>query len=405
MKTSRGHITYCTNIHPGENWPDHFAQLKQHFPPIKQAVSPNAPMGIGLRLSNIASLQLDDAEALQLFNTWLLQNDAYVFTMNGFPYGGFHHTVVKDQVHAPDWLTTERVQYTKRLFNILAELLPIGMDGGISTSPLSYRLWFNGQLALAHATTIATHHILEIVEHLAELENSTGKIMHLDIEPEPDGILESGVEFIEWYTKVLLPIGLQYLKLNMGVDVIEAERLIKTHVRLCYDICHFAVGYENHGEVMQHLQNNGILVGKLQVSAALKANLHGYVAERSAIKTAFEPFNESTYLHQVVAKTTSEGFKRYADLPNALADVNNPQVTEWRAHFHVPIFERDFGVLQSTQSDITEVMQLHTTRQQTNHIEIETYTWEVLPLQIQLPLQQSIVREIQWLFNTLDVTL
>ena len=141
MKTEYGHLTYCTNIHPGETWTDHFAHLKEHVPGIKQAISPNQPFGIGLRLSNTASLELRNKENLRGFQQWLNEEDCYVFTMNGFPYGGFHKTIVKDKVHEPDWTTAERVQYTNRLAQILAALLPDGMEGGISTSPLSYRYW------------------------------------------------------------------------------------------------------------------------------------------------------------------------------------------------------------------------------------------------------------------------
>ena len=137
METSFGHLTYCTNIHAGENWKDHFEALKKNFPAIKEKISTHNSMGIGLRLSNEASTDLSHKENLNEFKKWLLEQDAYVFTMNGFPYGGFNHTRVKENVHTQDWTTKERVEYTLRLFDILKELLPEGMDGGISTSPMS----------------------------------------------------------------------------------------------------------------------------------------------------------------------------------------------------------------------------------------------------------------------------
>lgn len=140
MNLGEAHLTYCTNIHAGETWPDTFSALQFNFPVIKAQLSPNEPMGIGLRLSNIASIDLlNDEIYLEEFQQWLTTHDAYVFTMNGFPYGNFHHTRVKDQVHAPDWTTDDRLDYTLRLFDILAKLLPKGMEGGISTSPLSYK--------------------------------------------------------------------------------------------------------------------------------------------------------------------------------------------------------------------------------------------------------------------------
>src|SRR3954447_4721517 len=117
MQTAKGHLTYCTNIHAGESWNEHFSAIQQNFPAIKNEVSPDAIMGIGLRLSNIASLELVKKEALESFKEWLKNIGAYVFTINGFPYGGFHHTIVKDQVHTPDWTTKDRVEYTIRLFD------------------------------------------------------------------------------------------------------------------------------------------------------------------------------------------------------------------------------------------------------------------------------------------------
>ena len=123
MRTPYGHLSYCSNIHTGEIWAEHFAQLKQHVPAVKASVSPEKSMGLGLRFANQASIDLQDPIQLKALKTWLEEQDLYVFTLNGFPYGGFHDTFVKDQVHAPDWTTTERRDYTIRLAHILAQLL------------------------------------------------------------------------------------------------------------------------------------------------------------------------------------------------------------------------------------------------------------------------------------------
>ena len=325
------------------------------------------------------------------------------FTMNGFPYGGFHNTRVKDQVHAPDWTTRERVDYTKRLFDILAELLPDNLDGGVSTSPLSYRHWFSAPNALALTRKIATQHILEVTEHLININKSTGKVLHLDIEPEPDGILETGAEFIEWFQKDLLAAGIKQIATTFSVADIEAESMIKTHACLCYDICHFAIGYEPHKEIIKQLKQIGIKVGKIQISAALKALLKENLFSRSGVKEAFTKFNEPTYLHQVVAALQNKSsFLRYPDLPEALDDIDNPMVKEWRAHFHVPVFEKDFGLLQSTQDDICKVLDIQKNNLITPHLEVETYTWEVLPDALKLPLQKSISRELKWVSDHLS---
>jgi hypothetical protein len=397
MKLTAGHLTYCTNIHAGENWADHFNALKLNFPEIKKQLSPDAPMGIGLRLSNIASIEILKDNNLPEFKQWLQHNDAYVFTMNGFPYGGFHNTIVKDQVHVPDWTTNDRLDYTLRLFNILASLLPKDMEGGISTSPLSYKHWFKSEAELSKAKFEATENILRVTAELNSIKQKTGVTLHLDIEPEPDGILETGKEFIEWFENDLLPQGISYFKNELNLSAAQAEDIIKDHVNLCYDVCHFAIGYEPHEAIINELAQKGIKVGKIQISAALKASFDA--ASRQAILTAFEKFNESTYLHQVIARLSDGSLLRYPDLPEALAATDDAK--EWRAHCHVPVFSQDFGLLQSTQSDIITVLNIQTQNPFTNHLEVETYTWEVLPDALKIPLNQSIIRELEWVKNQL----
>jgi hypothetical protein len=396
METKYGHLTYCTNIHAGENWPDHFKALQENFPMIKEKISPGRSMGIGLRLSNEASLQLIEDEKLAAFKLWLTGQNAYVFTMNGFPYGGFHRTRVKDNVHTPDWTTQERVTYTVRLFNILRQLLPEGMDGGISTSPLSYRRWFHSEDEWKKAKETATNNIVQVAENLILIHANTGKLLHLDIEPEPDGLLETGEEFIQWFENDCIPAGVKKIKERFGLSESGAEEIIKQHICLCYDVCHFAVGYEPHEAVIARLRQKGIRVGKIQISAALKGRLDHDLAGRNNIRDAFAKFNEPVYLHQVVAKKEDGELLRYPDLPEALEDYNNPAVTEWRAHFHVPIALKDFGLLQSTQSDIVEVLRLQKQERFTEHLEVETYTWEVLPGALKLPIQDSITKELEW---------
>jgi hypothetical protein len=401
MMTAYGHLTYCTNIHSGEKWEDHFESLKKFIPAIKAKVSPSQSFGIGLRLSNEASLELSKQKFLIEFQQWLQEQDCYVFTMNGFPYGGFHHTIVKDKVHTPDWTTPERVQYTARLATILAALLP-QLEGGISTSPLSYRHWFTSEQNKNEAATSSTKNILQVVGYLMRLKKETGKIIHLDIEPEPGGLIENGPEFITWYEEELLPSGIAYLQEHFGLESEAAIAAIKEHVQLCYDVCHFAVGFENVATMVEELKKRGIKTGKIQISAALKATLSSVAEERAQVAEAFGQFNEPTYLHQVIALLENRSLKRYNDLPDALADAAKHEVKEWRAHFHVPLFVKNYGVLQSTQEDIGEVLTLQRQQPFSSHLEIETYTWEVLPDDLKLPLQQSIVREMEWVMGMLD---
>lgn len=401
MQTPYGQLTYCTNIHAGETWADHFDQLQRHIPNIKKKVSPDKPFGIGLRLANAASLELRKEQNLETFRQWLQEQDAYVFTMNGFPYGGFHHEQVKDRVHQPDWTTALRVSYTIRLAQVLAALLPPDMEGGISTSPLTYRFWHDREDWDSIFET-ATLNLLQVVETLIQIKRTTGRSIHIDIEPEPDGLLENGVEFIEWYTDWMLPLGAAYLLEKFGYEEDQAIPVLKEHVQLCYDVCHFAVGYEDHGSVIRQLRGLGIKIGKLQISAALKASIPEDMAGRRAVMDAFKVFDEPAYLHQVVAKQKDGQLKRYADMPLALADAQDMAAAEWRAHYHVPVFLRDYGVLQSTQEDIAATLHIQRQTPFTRHLEIETYTWEVLPDKIKAPLDASIIREIQWVNGLLN---
>ncbi|MES2827230.1 MAG: metabolite traffic protein EboE [Bacteroidota bacterium] len=402
MKVNTGHLTYCTNIHAGKNWAEDFAALQLNFPVIKAAVSPNEPLGLGLRLSNEASLELIKEQPLAEFKSWLEQNNAYVYTMNGFPYGEFHNTVVKEDVHTPDWTTAERKNYTLRLYSILQAILPEGMDGGISTSPLSYRQWFATAGELQEATEIASRNVVEVIKELIHIYQKTGVVMHLDIEPEPDGILETGREFIDWFEGTFLRLAIPEIETSFNIDAEEAELLLKQHLTLCYDVCHFAIGYEDHATVLEELKEKQIRVGKIQISAALSANLAQSADQRSKIKTAFAAFNEPTYLHQVVARKKNGTLNRYRDLTPALTDFDNEEVTQWRAHFHVPISIKEIGLLDSTQDDIIRVLELQKKEPFTNHLEVETYTWEVLPEQIKLPITESISKELLWVVDQLN---
>ncbi|MDZ7934854.1 MAG: metabolite traffic protein EboE [Emticicia sp.] len=397
MQTPYGHLSYCSNIHPGEEWAAHFAVLQSSIPEIKAAVCPNEKMGIGLRLANQASIDLSEKSNFDTFKNWLVANNCYVFTMNGFPYGGFHNVVVKDQVHAPDWTTPERTNYTIRSFGLLAKLLPENLtEGGISTSPLSYRFWWKTPESLEEATKTATKNIISVVEALIDLKEKTGKILHLDIEPEPDGILENSQEYIDWYKNYLLPMGIEQLK-SKGFSSEKAIEAIKTHIQLCYDVCHFAVGFEAPQVVIDKLETEGLKIGKIQISSALKVDFSSDAEEKLKV---ISQYNEPTYLHQVVAQKKDGSFVKFPDLTEAIAGFDE-EISSWRVHFHVPLFLENYGVLSSTQSDIVDTINVHKNKSFTNHLEIETYTWGVLPTEFQAPLNESIIREINWVKSIL----
>ncbi len=393
------HLTYCTNIHPGESWPEVFAGLRQHIPAIRQRLAPGQPFGIGLRLSNRAAGELLAGAELSRFRDWLNQQQCYVFTMNGFPYGGFHGQRVKDQVHAPDWTTPERLEYSLRLISILEQLLPEGMEGGISTSPLSYKPWLPDETHRLTAFERSTEQLLRVVEVLHQIHETKGKVIHLDIEPEPDGLIENTREMIDFFDGWLLPMGRRLFTGRLSHR--EAEASILRHLRLCYDVCHFAIGYEEPALVLNALRKKGIRIGKVQISAAMQALLGNAAEIRKQLAEELSAFNESTYLHQVVERRTDGRLVHYPDLPEALRQLDHPAEREWRIHFHVPVFIEKYGLLQSTQAEIIKVLQLLKAEKFTSHLEVETYTWEVLPPALQSTLVDSICRELEWVTRQL----
>jgi hypothetical protein len=404
MRVAHGfHLTYCTNAHPGETWPEVWTNLQRYLPELKQALSPNQPFGIGLRLADIASLALLKDGQMGAFKAWLEAENLYVFTLNGFPYGSFHHQVVKDRVYAPDWSTVERLEYTKRLVQILAELLPEGMEGSISTLPLSYKPWFAGPEAMERVFQSSTTALISLVVDLVKLQAETGKLIHLGLEPEPDGLLENTQEVIAFFEYWLLLLGSAALGQQLGISSDRAEQHIRNHIRVCYDTCHFAVAYEEPTRALYQLQEAGIGISKVQLSSAVRIAIPAALAERQAILQRLHPFAESTYLHQVIARQPDGTLKQYRDLEQALPEFLTTDAAEWRTHFHVPIFLQDYPWLQSTQDHLIATLAYLQEFPICSHLEIETYTWDVLPAAIKFDLAHSIQQEYDWVLEQLRI--
>ena len=384
MKTAYGHLSYCSNIHPGEIWEEHFANLQATVPKVKKEVCPNEPMGLGLRIANQASIDLNEnPNKLAELKAWLAQENLYVFTVNGFPYGGFHNTIVKDQVHAPDWTSQDRVNYTRRLIDILSQILPDDLfEGGISTSPLSYKYWWDNRSA---ACAQATMELLKLVPYLAQTEQKTGKWIHIDIEPEPDGLLENHREFVEWYTEMLIPFAI-----TAGVP----EEWVRRHIHICFDVCHYGVSFDKPASSLQELAEKNISIGKIQISSALRVDLRNNATERIE---ALKQYEEPTYLHQVKALKKDGSFEQFKDLSEALNQFKEGVHDEWRVHFHVPLFLDSYGLLNSTQAEISETLSFQQSHHVTRMMEIETYTWGVLPKEYQENIETSVAREITYI--------
>lgn len=404
MKINQYQLTYCTNIHPGEHWEEVFSSLKEYTLAVKKRIASDKPFGIGLRLSRTAATELLIDDSLTAFKEWLSNNELYVFTLNGFPYGNFHRQKVKDFVHQPDWTTKERVNYTLDLFHILSELLPSGMEGGISTSPISYRPWFENkgdELSIAYKK--ACQHLAEVVAYLYNLENEKACFMHLDLEPEPDGFLENTEDVLRFYKSYLVPVGIEYLEQKLSISMTEAEGIIKRHIQICYDVCHFSLMYEHPKDTFTKWASDNIQIGKIQLSAALRAIFSDNAKEKNKVIEALGKFNEPIYLHQVIAKDKQDKLHKFSDLPEALPVLEKGEYSECSVHFHVPLFLEKYQLLESTQAQIIQVLDILAYENITTHLEVETYTWEVLPKSIQVDLASSIEREMNWVHEHFSI--
>jgi hypothetical protein len=387
-----GQLTYCTNIHPGETWPEVRAALSRHLPAIRSEAAPGRSFGVGLRLAAAAAKDLQNPDNMTELKSLLAAEDCYVFTINGFPYGGFHGTRVKEEVYAPDWSTAERLAYTDLLAEILARLLPEGTAGSISTVPGTFGPWADGRVE-AIADNLVRH-----AAHLAELERRTGRTIALALEPEPRCLLETIDETATFFETQLY--GARAVSLMADVTRLSpgaAAEALRRHLGVCYDVCHAAVEFEDAKASIEKLRSKGIPVPKLQLSAALKI-------DRIDAETArhLRPFDEPVYLHQVVARNGA-GLTRYTDLPQALADIDRTLGSEWRVHFHVPIFLEKMEHFSTTQDFLREVLALHRQRPISDHLEVETYTWDVLPESYRAtPVAAAIARELGWVRQQLD---
>ena len=356
-------LTYCTNIHPGESWDETFANVRTHVLAVKTAVAPARPFPIGLRLSQQAAMAIDEPTA-QSFQEWCAAHDCYVPTINGFPFGAFHATPVKEQVYLPDWRATARRDYTNRLAELLDFWLPTGVIGSISTVPVGFKAHVHSdEYGLVRQNLLAT------LEQLDRLRQKSGKRIVLALEPEPACVLATVPDLVIFLERLQFPPGL------------------RDGIGICFDCCHLAVEFETPAQSLELLAQAGIPIGKVQISSALR--LEG--GDHAVAKQFLDP----CYLHQVVIQAQDDNLVHYDDLPQALRAHASKIGEEWRVHFHVPIFIEKTELYGTTQFFIEATLPL---LDPSLLLEVETYTWQVLPAELRTKtVTESIIREIQWL--------
>lgn len=398
MRLTHGrHLAYCTNIHRGESWPETFANLQRYALAVRSRICPDQPYAIGLRLSHQAARELSERAVRLEFQRWLAANACYVFTINGFPFGRFHGSRIKERVYMPDWTSPERLEYTNCLFDLLSELVPTGVAGSVSTVPGSFKEFIRTE----EQASAMRANLWRCVDHLAQLSDRTGRSLHLGLEPEPLCYLETSQETVRFFEQLR--------------DDRPGDPRLEQHLGVNYDACHLAVEFEEPAAALGRLARHGIQISKIHLSSALK------VRPTPAVREALRAFRDETYLHQVVVRDAQGDLQRYADLDRVL-DRSWPtepsQSEEWRIHFHLPLHSRpelffdagternqtDFaGLLGQRQFDSTVdhllgVLDIVQARPDLcAHFEMETYTWEVLPPELkQRNVVDQLVAEYAW---------
>lgn len=382
------HLTYCLNIHPGESWAENLAAIRQHVQPLRRLLGRDAAFGLGLRLSRQAADDLSDPAALATFRDYLAREGLYVFTVNGFPYGQFHGTRVKERVYAPDWRTPERLTYTLKLGEILAALLPEGVAGSISTVPGSYRAWCQTP-ADREAVLMG---LARAALGLQEIRERTGRTVVLALEPEPDCLWDCTEDMLALFT-VQLPQAVETLARTLAVPAARLRAAIAVHLGVCYDTCHQAVNFENVAESLKRLYDAHVPVAKIQVSAAPMAS-----PVSPEVVTQLGQLTDPVYLHQTRLRTSVGAVTRYPDLPEALAALGAGEAAaEVRTHFHIPLSLEHWGAIRSTRDFLDAGFFALLKQGACQHIELETYTFAVLPAALrEQGVVASLAAEFAW---------
>ena len=390
-----GHLTYSTLVHPGDTWEEMRASLETYVPEVKARFCPDAPMGVSLRISNASAERLiGDADERAWVREFLDANDLYVYTVNAFPYGPFKGEVVKAQVYEPDWTTEARTQYTMNVARILTEITGPEVEPTIQTAPLAFRPKVVDEAYVA----AFTDNLLRVVAFLMELEQETGRRVKLALEPEPYCFLETIEETVEYFNAYVYttPAALRVAELSRQ-PLAEVFQGLRRHLGIVFDICHQSVQFEDITADLQMLVDAAIPIYKLQEAAAL--NVPEVTDE---IVADLKQYTATIYLSQTT-ELREGAITRYLNLEDAIAAYEaDPGPRSWRTHFHVPVFLDNLGPFTTTRAGIDAALAFHARSPLSTHLEIETYTWDVLPDHLKTgDITEYVVRELEYVRDEL----
>jgi len=359
------HLTYCTNVHPAPDLAGVHRVIVDYAVPVRLRLGADR-LGLGLWLNRgvVDALIAAPAEVERL-RVALDDAGLYLFTLNAFPYGDLQAPVVKHEVYRPDWSNHDRVSYTMAVASLLSRLMPEGLTAAsISTLPLAYgRGWGEEH------TRLAALYLIRVARYLRRLAEDTGKAIRLCLEPEPGCVLETTAEVIIFFHGPL-----QEAAARDG----EPASLIDDFLGVCFDCCHQAVAFEDPVASLAALAAAGVRVGKVQLSSALEVP----APDGDGVLAELARFAEPRFLHPVRAAAGRGRPLGLDDLPDALAAAQEgefPVDRPWRIRYHVPIHRDAVGRLATTRRELEWALEAVLAQGTCDHLEVETYTWEVLP--------------------------
>ncbi len=358
-------LSYCTNLHPGRTVAEVVSGLSQHAAEARQRL--DFPIAAGLWLSSpVVKELLADPSALELLAQTLWQHDLCCFTLNTFPFGDFHSERVKEQVYLPDWASARRVTYTEECATVLAQLLPEGGEGSLSTVPLGGKM--NPQAPDFRAVCFSN--LIRTARYLKHLHETTGRKIRLGLEPEPLCELSNT-------RRDSLPV---FRGLFAQAEALGCEDIVRDYIGLCFDVCHQAVEFEDVKASIRMFSDEGVRINKVHITNAVELAMP---SQNPAGLEALKAYAEPRYLHQTFAKFTDGSTQSRLDL--TIDDLTRTpsddflKAEAWRVHFHVPIYATELGPLKTTRPDLEQALREVAALDYAPHLEVETYTWPVMP--------------------------
>lgn len=370
MRCGPFQLCCCSNAFPCEGIDAQIELFKKRLPALRGMVpgAMDKPFAAGLWLDSQSVSYLVKSKKSGEFCDFVKSLGFYAFTANAFPFGRFHDGPVKESVYEPDWSETDRLDYTCAVADILARLLPEGVEGSISTLPCGYKGMFKGKDLPA-----ARLNLLLAANRLKKLWADTGRRITLAVEMEPDCVWECPEEFCDFYDLAL-----------RGDDASD-------FIGVCYDACHQELLNSAPGKGVGTFLDRKVKIAKFQLSAAILA------PDMASKKTLEAYFMDTVYLHQTRAFPGDGSMLKWPDLPDAL--LSNEKPLPWKVHFHVPVFleEIEGGLLPANAELLSVIERVKKEPGLCSNLEVETYSYNVLPdFSKESSIEKGMARELQW---------